>query len=57
MITKETTTEEILEMLIQINEQFNIINYSENPKEYNYLEIRRRNLQDIILIRKEILTK
>ncbi len=52
MITKETPTEDILGMLIQVNEQFNSISYSENPKEYDYLEIKRRNLQDIIDIRK-----
>ena len=53
MITKETPTEEILGMLIQVNDEFNSIDYNENPKQYNYLETKRRNLEDIILIRKE----
>jgi len=50
---KETPTEEILGMLIQVNDEFNSIEYSENPKQYDYLEKKKRNLEDILLIRKE----
>ncbi len=57
MITKETPTEEILGMLIQVNDELNALNYRENEKQYNYLETKRRNLEDIILIRKENATK
>ena len=53
MITKETLTEEILGMLIQVNDELNALNYRENESQYNYLETKRRNLEDIILIRKE----
>ena len=53
MITKETPTEEILGMLIQVNDELNTLNYRENESQYNYLETKRRNLEDIILIRKE----
>ncbi len=53
MITKETPTEEILEMLIQVNDELNALNYREDESQYNYLETKRRNLEDIILIRKE----
>jgi len=53
MITKETPTEEILGMLIQVNDELNALNYRENESQYNYLETKRRNLEDIILIRKE----
>ncbi len=57
MITKETPTEEILGMLIQVNDELNALNNRENEKQYNYLETKRRNLEDIILIRKENATK
>lgn len=53
MITKETPTEEIIGMLIQVNDELNELNYRENEYQYNYLEEKRRNLEDIILIRKE----
>lgn len=53
MITKEAPTEEILGMLIQVNDELNELNYRENEHQYNYLETKRRNLEDIILIRKE----
>lgn len=53
MIIKETPTEEILGMLIQVNDELNKLNYRENKSQYNFLETKRRNLQDIILIRKQ----
>lgn len=53
MITKETPTEEIIEMLIKINDEYNNINYNENPNQYNYIATKRRNLEDIILSRKD----
>jgi len=53
MITKETPTEEILGMLIQVNDELNTLNYRENESQYNYLETKKRNLEDILLIRKE----
>ncbi len=52
MITKETPTEEIIAILIQVNDELNDLEYNENEKQYNYLETKRRNLEDIILIRK-----
>lgn len=53
MITRETPTEEILGLIIQVNEELNSLNYRENEHQYNYLEERKRNLEDIILIRKQ----
>ncbi len=52
MITKNTPTEEIIGMLIEVNDQLNKINYSDNEKFYNYLTQRKSNLIDIIDIRK-----
>ena len=52
MITKDTPTEEIKQELDIIIKEFNITNYNSNPEKYNYLEIRKRNLEDILLTRK-----
>jgi hypothetical protein len=53
MITKETPTKEILEVLIQVSNELYTLNYTDNERRYNYLEKRKRNLEDMILIRKE----
>ena len=41
-------------MLIQVNDELNKLNYKENESQYNYLETKRRNLEDIILIKRRI---
>jgi len=53
MITKETATEEIERLLIEVTKTINEINYNHNPRLYNELEIKKRNLEDIFLIRKQ----
>ena len=53
MITKETPTKEVETELKNAIVEFNKINYNENLKDYNYLENRKRNLEDILLIRKK----
>lgn len=54
-LTKDTPTEEIYNSLVEVNKEFNSITYNSNPSLYNYLEVKRRNLQDILIIRGVVL--
>lgn len=52
MITKETSTEEITNKLIEVNNELKSLTYTGNEKRYNYLTTEKNNLIDILDIRR-----
>ena len=49
-ITKETPTKDIENLLINLHNELNLLPYLENIEKYNYLEKRKRIIEDILLI-------
>ena len=54
MITLEDSiTKDIENLLINLHNELNLLPYLENIEKYNYLEKRKRIIEDILLIRYE----